>query len=206
MSNIVPIQGRPLTGVYPSCPPTGLIDCMAGLEQCYSDVKRAQWFIKQIMIDIINCDPSIIGRGTPIVGVTDGSDAQPGMVGEFIYATADVPYAAYPTQTVNPAVAPLVIPPGDWDVWGRLVMTGGFGVGAFFITTPPAGMSNNMGGWTGVYDNGTTVTSAWVIGMTARASFSTPTLPVFTVIVDQSSDASLGAGTAQLWLEGRRRR
>lgn len=66
----------------------------------------------------------------PIVGVTDGSDAAPGMVGEylvFISATGedtpptDLGYAVIPNTEIS-------LPPGDWDVSCNVDWAGGAGI------------------------------------------------------------------------------
>jgi hypothetical protein len=51
--------------------------------------------------------------GGPQKGVTDGSNAAPGEVGEFLQAVIST-YVQLPTGT-NTLVGSLVLPPGDWD-------------------------------------------------------------------------------------------
>lgn len=51
----------------------------------------------------------------PIIGVTDGSFANPGEVGEYIHGTSTLTITAAQSG-VPQFVAPLVIPPGDWTV------------------------------------------------------------------------------------------
>jgi hypothetical protein len=51
----------------------------------------------------------------PILGVIDGSLAQPGMVGEFLQGIASIPVVVDPAvHTYN--VIPMALPPGDWDI------------------------------------------------------------------------------------------
>lgn len=56
--------------------------------------------------------------GTPIMGVTDGSEAEPGAVGEYIVASSSV-------GTTLPSNVPLAIcqidlTAGDWEIWGTI--------------------------------------------------------------------------------------
>jgi len=62
-------------------------------------------------------------------GVTDGSEAAPGNVGEFITATSSA------VGLVSAAVtnlASLALTPGDWDVSGYVVFAAGTGTHSFF--------------------------------------------------------------------------
>ena len=72
-----------------------------------------------------------------MAGVTDGSDAAPGMIGEFIKnnTVVQVPNGD-PFQTL---ITGIVIPAGDWDVMGY-VNTGGMfaGLAVFTQTNPDA--------------------------------------------------------------------
>lgn len=61
--------------------------------------------------------PAGLSIPTPgIVGVTDGSDADAGNVGEFITATNTQSM----TSTVNANVVSISLTAGDWDVWGAI--------------------------------------------------------------------------------------
>lgn len=56
----------------------------------------------------------------PIIGVTDGSDAAPGMVGEYVSAVNTVAPPMTPTNSptgISAIQAQIVLSPGDWDVW-----------------------------------------------------------------------------------------
>ena len=53
------------------------------------------------------------------VGVTDGSDAAPGEIGEFIASVVAGPGAAI-TNNVAADVTTIALPPGDWDVRGEV--------------------------------------------------------------------------------------
>lgn len=65
------------------------------------------------------------GSGTPLPGVTDGSDAAPGIVGEYVYGSTDdygVPTAGIAVANSNvgtwyPTLAAQInLSPGDWDI------------------------------------------------------------------------------------------
>lgn len=157
---------------------------------------------------VVPCPPRAITG--PIVGVTDGSDAAPGMVGEFNEYEADVQFAAYPANTQ--VVASLgVVQPGDWD----MTVTGGPQGGNlraldFFLSPKPLGMSNEMRGvlfvttvpgnmFTGIQDS-------VVMGQFARGSFAVPTLLAFNVTMDNSGDPTSVASVVRLVLTARRMR
>ena len=60
-----------------------------------------------------------------IIGVTDGSSAAPGMVGEVISATASG-VAITPSGT-SITLGSLSVPAGDWDIWAQVQITAGTG-------------------------------------------------------------------------------
>ncbi len=59
----------------------------------------------------------------PIMGVTDGSNAAAGQIGEYISASNTAGSAL--TTGVGLNVATLPLPPGDWDVWGQTIFAEG---------------------------------------------------------------------------------
>lgn len=194
------------------CPPGG----MDALMKCYCDIQQASAFIGQIMIDQINNNPAVIaaiiaaleksGSSVPLLGVTNGSNAQPGQVGEFISATGSFPYTAY-SSTTSVTLTPIVVQPGDWDFRATLGFSSYVG-GAFMELVPsPAGMSNPMTGAVNFGSSGAaTVEELLLLSATARGSFSVPTLMPFSCTVFQLSASTLPAGTATFNFEGRRMR
>lgn len=175
-SNIVPMPPpRPITGVYPPCPPPSF-PC-GDLERCYDEVKRAQDFLKQMLKDIIACDPSIIGRGTPIVGVTDGTPAQPGMVGEFLQFSNTLPYVVTSTQQ-SIVFSAGVLPPGDWNVWCWASPSNFITWVNWTLTPQPAGFSGDL--WTGI-GTGDLEEGVVFISSQVQALTSVPTLLAFTL-------------------------
>lgn len=142
----------------------------------------------------------------PIVGVTDGSDAAPGQVGEFIKASSGFSYSASPVVTTS-SLSVIIVQPGDWDLWAFISgMTTNFGGAAFYLNPVPTGMSNNLGTVNGIGSSSLVEQNATVVSAMARGLFSVPTLLAFTVTIDQSNTTGILAGSGQLSVEGRRRR
>jgi hypothetical protein len=56
----------------------------------------------------------------PVKGVVDGSNAAAGNVGEFL--SASITTAVNLTTAVAASVGSLVLTPGDWDVWGQVIL------------------------------------------------------------------------------------
>lgn len=138
---------RPPTSVWPPCPPE---PCPPGpwpaglyrLNQCWDDVAKTKAFLAQMMREIIAEDPSIIAVGTPVVGVTDGTEAQPGMVGQFIQNSVNVNFVANTNLQAFVNVASL--PPGDWDCWWNMGITAPIFGTQIYLDPVPAGFSGDM--------------------------------------------------------------
>lgn len=155
------------------------------------------------------------GTGTtaikgPITGVTDGSDAAAGQVGEYISGSTDISFSAYP-QITTTVVSPLVVQPGDWDLSASMLVgttaaSVPFAAASIILQPVPTGMSNNMRGEIGSYANSNAQNYGMVIGQNARGSFSIATPLLFSVQINQNGASSLPAGTATLLVQGRRRR
>jgi len=69
--------------------------------------------------------PGAIAGGAPIpigskIGVTDGSNAPAGQIGEFLTATRTVT----PVTGSYDNVVQMTLTPGDWDVWGAVYFQG----------------------------------------------------------------------------------
>jgi hypothetical protein len=64
---------------------------------------------------------SSLGNYQPRTGVTDGSDAAAGQIGEFRNTTISTPIACS-TSGAATNVATLSLTAGDWDVWGNVVV------------------------------------------------------------------------------------
>jgi hypothetical protein len=114
--------GRP-----PAQPPTCFSE-LARLNQCYDDIQQMKIILTKVMTDLIKNDPDITqsildaiqqsGTSTPILGVTDGSAAQPGQVGELVFYDLSGSWSgAVPNiQASNTMISVGPLPPGDWDV------------------------------------------------------------------------------------------
>jgi hypothetical protein len=70
----------------------------------------------------------VFGPIGQLPGITNGAAANAGSVGQLLQATTAVPVAFATTGTHN--LISLVLPAGDWDVWGSAVLssTGGAAV------------------------------------------------------------------------------
>jgi hypothetical protein len=77
--------------------------------------------------------PGAPGPNTLPPGVTDGSNAVAGQIGEFLSASNTT--GSPVTSTVRSNVVSIALPAGDWDVWGAV----------YFALS--AGSSTNMQGW-----------------------------------------------------------
>jgi hypothetical protein len=142
--------------------------------------------------------------GAALMGVTNGSDAAPGIVGEYIEAepTFSISGAAAAVNTVPAAV----LAPGDWDCQASILPSAGLKGLAFYIAQPRAvGVSNDMNGLASDFSAIAVDTSFIVLnGMSARALISVPTQ--FTFTVTSNFLAAGAATTAVLVFQARRRR
>jgi hypothetical protein len=132
---------------------------MGGLMQCWQDIAQFQQFLI--------CMLSQAGP-VPLQGVTDGSDAKAGYIGEFarfVSSTLTIPMAAN-SQTVSIGV----LSPGDWNCWA---FTSNMNVhdAQIALSPMPAGFSDPMFIFTGTA--GEIVT---LVAPMARASITVPTL------------------------------
>lgn len=112
------------------------------LNQNYEDAKQARVFFKRILADLLQDDPALLASAQAQIGVTDGSDAQPGMVGEFVMFTkSNIPIpAAYLVQQVTLGV----LQPGDWDCWAHMTFSSFVADGRLALNPVPAGFSESM--------------------------------------------------------------
>lgn len=142
----------------PPCGPPSCTDYLAKIQQCWDQSQDLEALLKQIITDIFTNDPGIIpppppSAGTgPIIGVTDGSDAAPGEVGEFMFNSVSGVIAQNAGLATYQA---LTLTPGDWDVWGYLDVAIPVGSTQFFqqlyfrlsYGSPPIGIGwGDMGG------------------------------------------------------------
>ena len=191
---------RPPTGVWPPCPPgPPRPPWPPGLEQCWDDVRATKAFFKKIIAELIAEDPSLIGLAQPIIGVTDGSDAQPGQVGEFVRMDQSFPFTAAPQSQV---ITMGVLSPGDWDVSAWLSVTTQVTGIQFLMTPVPAGFSDNLAQ---VLIANTDPEYYYPNSHLGRALTSIPSLIAFTVGTN-SCVTGPDAGTGYMTFAARRRR
>lgn len=189
------------------CPPGG----MDALMKCYCDLQQASAFIGQVMLDQINNNPAQIeaiiagieasGSSLPTIGVTNGSNAQPGQVGEWVEFVATAAYTAA-SQTQNLTMG--VLQPGDWDCTAFCEYSTYITGSQFILAPQPAGFSNTMFGATeSAGDTG--ILGITTVSPLARASISVPSLVVFSLTTNGPS-AGPSAGQATLTFDARRAR
>lgn len=131
-----------------------------------------------------------VGGGTPLVGVTDGSNAMPGDVGEFI--TGESTTSLTPAQVFQADVSPLIVPPGDWLLYASVEGRLGLGGSWWFVKNSPPGLSNGMQGSVGG-------TEGVVVGQPARGSFTVATPLVFVLNVTNLDAANLVIFKVEGW-------
>lgn len=189
------------------CPPGG----MDALMKCYCDIQQASAFIGQIMLDQINNNPAIIaaiiagieksGSNLPLVGVTNGSLAQPGQVGEFVLFSQSVTFtAAVQVQTLTMGV----LQPGDWDCWQYAYFNQVFSSASMILSPVPVGFSFDLFANTGSVDP-TNFEAMSLVSTTAQASISVPSL-IAIQFVTNALGTGPGAGSASVNFAARRRR
>jgi len=161
-------------------------------------------FSPQLLAPVITTTPPLAG---PVIGVVDGSDAAPGQVGEFMFATGTFAYAAGTTSGVTSTghINLISMPPGDWDFTISASFSDLITSALFFLDPLPTGMSNPMFGLNGNFTMAGEAETVIIIGQSARGSFAVTTSMVFEVQVFNNSTSD-PAGTMTLRIEARRRR
>jgi hypothetical protein len=107
----------PPAGGYP---PPSCDSWVSAMQTCWNSSEAFEDFITQVITDIFQDNPGIIPPATPagpIVGVTDGSDAAPGEVGEFITMQINGTVASAGGIQTFPA---MTLQPGDWNCQAAL--------------------------------------------------------------------------------------
>lgn len=201
MSMLQTWQHRPPMHCDCGCDPCQCGDCGPSWSQsaidCYNQMSQFREMLAQILQD-----PKL---RIPLIGITDGSNAKPGEVGEYIKGAATVHYAAYPTVTVQ-TVSVLVVPPGDWNLWGYMTLSTGVGGANFATTTPPAGMDDWITALAIESAVAGSVDYIFLPSNTVRGLFTVPSLIATQVTVWQTTNATLPAGVATVKIMGRRMR
>jgi hypothetical protein len=116
-----------------------------------------------------------------IIGITDGSLAKPGYVGEYVQMVVAVPIPV--TWNYNQSVSMGTLQPGDWTVQATLSVGTLVGGTSYSLSPVPAGVSNNMacqiGCWVTTAEAG--MMTSTLTSPVARANITVPTLFVFSV-------------------------
>jgi len=87
---------------------------------------------------------TVASTGTSIVGVTNGTNAATGVVGEFI----DSQSGAVSVSTTGTAITSITLTAGDWDITGSAVYygaSGSTGIYAAINTTSGAATTGSLG-------------------------------------------------------------
>lgn len=180
---------------------------MTALSQCYDDINAAADLISRLMIDQINNNPAVAeaiiqaiqksGSNLPLIGITNGTAAPAGQVGEYVQLSGTLAY------TATPASAQLslgVLPAGDWDCWLWATFTSAINGAQYSLNPLPAGFAANPAA-----SNFSTV---WP----ANAILSTMTVEALTsgdslIVADTAAAATSGqSGTMTVNFAARRRR
>jgi hypothetical protein len=154
---------------------------------CWSDISQFQQFLQCMLAQL---------GPLAIQGVTDGSNAKAGFVGEFLTGSAQINFPAG-VSTTTP-VQPLVVSPGDWDISAYMIPSVAVNFLGLVLSPIPAGMSNSMQSQQG--SPGTDLST--VSSMPARGNFTVPTLLAFSTTVS----ATATAGYFDFVVSARRRR
>ena len=185
---------------------------LTALNACYDDLANASDLISALMIDLINNNPNVAqaiidainqtGNTLDINGVTNGTDANPGQVGELVRLVQPFNYPSTPT---NGALVTMgFLPPGDWDCWGFATVNVNITSTQFTLVTTPPGFSDSLqtGQWLAVSGGAVLLAPST---NTVRALTTAESLITYSVDVN---NAGLGpaAGTMTLRFMARRRR
>lgn len=191
-NNVVPLPTAspaspywPMPQMMPVCCPPGGMDA---LMKCYCDIQSATAFICAVMVDCINTNPAVTqaiidaiaksGSNVPLLGVTNGSAAQPGQVGEIV--------AFNQSQTVTVPTGGTggsflfnmgVLQPGSWYLTAAMFPSFGTMNANYGLTPVPNGFSTGLIGGLA----STTTEESYIISQPAKADISVPTLLAMTV-------------------------
>jgi len=189
---------------------------LAGLNACYDSIQMMEQILAKVVCDLATNNASFAqclveaiaksGSNVPLIGVTNGTDAQPGQVGEFVEFNVNATYPATVPNTQTLSMG--VLQPGDWDVYsffGTLNATGGV---VFQALPQPTGFSSNMYGVN--IQLGTpadpNVFGGQVFGEYARALISVPTLIAIQLQTNVTASAASTSTTGYMVVSARRRR
>ena len=159
--------------------------------------------LAEMETDITDLETAVAANSAAIAGPTDhtgfinGSNAPTGDIGEYLSAVVQRASPVALTASVPANVTSLVVPAGDWDVWGDCYFRSTFndaGAGIYAAlslvsATLPTTLPFARGSGIGVFTTATTLNTA-VTGFCSRFSFSSSTT-IF--LVAQCDDTITGA-------------
>jgi len=122
-----------------------------------------------------------------LAGVTDGSNAAAGVIGEYLEYSGSGPIAA----STGTAYVALTLTPGDWDVWAAAVFVGGTASARAFISVSTNAAAFGPTGSTGMVPiSGST--DAYVATPLVRVSISASTV-YYGVLLSDSNVSSVAS-------------
>ena len=154
-----------------------------------SDLAANPQYLTQAITNVLQTTAS-----PPQLGITNGSAAAPGYVGEIATGQFTGDFPGYP-EIMQTVVNTGNLPAGVWLLFGAFVNTGLFGAASVTMQpNVPQGFTTSMDGWAGV---GTIDSTKMILapgwGNTAQAN---PLL--FTVRIDNSTNSGIPAGAFQV--------
>lgn len=196
------------------CPPDWAEEAM----KCWDEMQALRKLITDTMApDIRALQTAINNQSTQItniingttqitvnsVGIIDGSNAVPGQVGEFISGLASMNYTAY-NSTTSQVLSIMTVPPGDWHLWGWMLLTTAVGGANFATENVPPGLPYITA--LALESSGTEAEAIFLPSNMIRANITAPWPIQATTTVWQTTNSSLPAGVASVFLFGRRMR
>lgn len=183
------------------CPPPGCVDQM---QACWDSSQALYDLVKKVLQDVITSEPGILTA----TGVTDGSDVQPGQVGEYFQTLTNfnIP-AQFNFQQI---VAVGTLPAGDWDVDARVRCGSLVGGVQAWLNPVPAGFSHDMETMLAVLVSSTqsALQDCIITAPPVRANLTVDTLVSFQVNTNYFESPVLApeAGTGTILFTARRMR
>jgi hypothetical protein len=176
---------------------------LAQLNNCYNQVQMMEAILAKVMTDLVTNNTAVqqaiveaiaaSGSNVPLIGVTNGSNAQPGQVGEYIEVQNMVSVPTGYSQTPQS----FQLGAGDWLVIMMATPPGADVTNINYgLYPPPAGASTALAGALSLVTGGPEY--AYVVGTPGRCNFTAPTLLPFQFSVTATTATSI-AFLMQAW-------